>query len=73
MKFTAKSNNEKDFISKGGLIPYAIKFVISKKNIIKSTFWVQFLELSHGSIFINQKENMQETDLDGQFPAVKIV
>ena len=36
MKFTAKSNNEKDFISKGGLIPYAIKFEISKTNIIKS-------------------------------------
>ena len=30
MKFTDKSNNEKDFISKGGLIPYAIKFVITK-------------------------------------------
>ena len=31
MKFTVKSNNEKDFISKGGLIPYAIKCVITIK------------------------------------------
>ena len=31
MKFTAKSNNEKDFLSKGRLIPYAIKCVITIK------------------------------------------
>ena len=45
MKFTAKSNNEKDFISEGGLIPYAIKFEISKTNIINLAVLQEFFRL----------------------------